>query len=136
MSLDQAVDLVERVRLSAERHARQRFDDLEASLPSQIRGVALRQLQPLPATVAERLQNYRARNVADWVMYRTALADAAQLRGWTAHWYDKKTVFDEACAALNAGSLDRYFAEAKKLFGPPWNQDHMLAMAAGIVAAR
>ena len=39
-----------------------------------IGGIALRERQPLPPTIAERIKNYRASNVADWVMYRTALA--------------------------------------------------------------
>ena len=43
-------------------------------------GIALRTCPPLPATVAERLSDYRARNVADWVMYRKALAGAAAAR--------------------------------------------------------
>jgi hypothetical protein len=135
LPLDQALDLVERVRLSAEQHAALCLQIVETSLPSRIRGVALRRLQPLPATVAERLQNYRARNVADWVMYREALAGAARRRGWTVHWYDPKRVFDEARAALQAEDLNSRFAEARTLFGPPWNQDHRLAMAAGIAAA-
>jgi len=136
MPLDQAVDLVGRVRLSAERHARRCFEAFETGVPFKIRGVALRRLQPLPATVAERLQNYRAQNVADWVMYRVALADAAQLRGWSVHWYDAKTVFGEAGEALHAVDVDSHFAEARKRFGPPWTQDHRLAMAAAIAAEK
>ena len=136
LPLDQALELVERVRLSAERHSRLRFEALEAVMPSKIRGVALRRLQPLPATVAERLQNYRARNVADWVMYRNELASAARLRGWNVHWFESKTVFGEAAAALHTDELDSHFAQAKTLFGPPWTQDHRLAMAAAIAARR
>ena len=136
LPLDEAVLLVERVRLSAQQHARRRLEALETSLPSKIRGMALRGLQPLPATVAERLQDYRARNVADWVMYRTALAEAARQRGWAVHWYDPKAVFNAARAALNVEDLDRRFAEARTRFGPPWTQDHRLAMAAAIAAVK
>lgn len=135
LPLDEGVALVERVRLSAQRHARLCFEAVEASMPVKIGGVALRRLQPLPATVAERLQNYRAQNVADWVMYRNALADAARLSGWAVHWFDPKTVLDAARAALRLGRLDARFAEAKTRFGPPWTQDHRLAMAAAIAAA-
>ena len=136
LPLDEALDLVERVRLSAQQHSRLCFDAIEASMPSRIVGVALRRLQPLPPTVAERLQNYRARNVADWVMYRNELAEAARLRGWTVHWFDTKTVFRDAAAMLHVEDLDGHFAQAKQLFGPPWTQDHRLAMAAGVAAAR
>ncbi len=41
LPLDQALELVERVRLSAERHSRLRFEALEAVMPSKIRGAAL-----------------------------------------------------------------------------------------------
>ena len=136
MPVEEAVELVERVRLSAERHAQRCFEAVATGAPYKIRGVALRRLQPLPATVAERLQNYRAQNVADWVMYRSALADAAQLRGWIVHWYDPKRVFSEACDALHADDLDGHFAEARKRFGPPWTQDHRLAMAAAIATVK
>jgi hypothetical protein len=133
MPIEEALDLVERVRLSAEQHAGRRLEELAASVPA-ISGVALRRLQPLPATVTERLQDYRARNVADWVMYRNAMADAAGQRGWEVHWYDPKRVFDEASEVVE-GDLESCFAEAKRRFGPPWTQDHRLAMAAAIAAS-
>lgn len=81
LAIDDAVALVEQVRASAERHAKLAFDDLAAILPRHRLGLALRECQPLPATTAERIQNYRAQNVADWVMYRRALASAAALPG-------------------------------------------------------
>ena len=51
-------------------------------------GVALRPCPGLPPTIEERIKGYRARNVADWVMYRKALSAAAETRGWAAHMYD------------------------------------------------
>ncbi len=78
---DEAALLVERVRLSAERHAVVALDDVAATVPHGL-GVALRTCSPLPATIAERIADYRARNVADRVMYRKALAAAAEARGW------------------------------------------------------
>jgi hypothetical protein len=135
LPIAQGVDLVERVRLSAEQHAKQSLDAVAAAVTSPIRGVALRALQPLPPTVAERIQNYRARNVADWVMYRRALADAAESRGWSVHWYDAKTVLTTVCAALRVESLDAYFLQAKQSLGPPWDKDHKVATAAAIGAS-
>jgi hypothetical protein len=135
LPLDQAVDLVERVRLSAVQHAQRALAAVASAVPSPIRGVALRTCPPLPPTVAERLENYRARNVADWVMYRMAIAGAADLRGWPVHWYEAKTVIDLACKALQVESLDAYFREARTAFGPPWNSDHKVATAAAINVA-
>lgn len=132
---DQAVALVERVRASAERHAAIALDAV-ATAVRPILGVALRKCPPLPATIIERIKDYRARNVADWVMYRTALAAAAAARGWPVHWYDTKTIFDEASRALRVESFDAYFLDLRNAMGPPWNQDHKLALAAAIVAAK
>jgi hypothetical protein len=113
LPLDDAVALVERVRASAERHAALALDAVATAVPD-IGAIALRERQPLPPTIAERIKNYRASNVADWVMYRTALAKAAEERGWTVHWYNPKSL-DTASVAMR-------------------NQDQRLAMAAAMAA--
>ncbi|HEY2361612.1 MAG TPA: hypothetical protein VGK36_10880 [Candidatus Angelobacter sp.] len=136
LPLDEAVALVERVRLSAERHARLVLEAVEKTLPGRIVGVALRQCPELPPTIAERIKDYRAQNVADWVMYRKAVAAAAEARGWRVHWYDAKKVFNAASKALRIQDIEAHFLKLRKSIGPPWGQDHKLAMAAAIVAAR
>ena len=92
LPLDEAVALVERVRVSAERHAKLVLDAVATTMSGRVRilGIALRQCQELPPTIAERITDYRAQNNADWVMYRKALAAAAEARGWAVHWYDAK----------------------------------------------
>ena len=134
LPLDQAVELVERVRVSAERHAVLAFDAVTTAVP-RILGVALRKCQELPPTIAERITDYRAQNNADWVMYRKALASAAETRGWPVHWYDAKSVFEAARQALRVENLDAHFVQIRRAIGPPWNSDHKLAMAAAIVTA-
>lgn len=136
LPLDQAVALVERVLASAERQAKLRLDAVATEVPGRILGIALRQCPELTPTIAERIEDYRAQNVADWVMYRTALAAAAEARGWAVHWYDAKRVFDAASKALRIKDLDAYFHELKKSIGPPWDKDHKFATAAAIVAAQ
>ena len=131
----EAVELVERVRMSAERHVVLALDAVTIAVP-QILGVALRKCQPLPPTIAERIKDYRARNVADWVMYRKALASAAEARGWPVHWYDAKKVLGAASQALHIENLDAHFLHLRRTVGPPWNNDHKLAMAAAIVTAK
>jgi hypothetical protein len=133
LPVDEAVALVERVRASAERHAVLALDAVAMTVEP-ILGVALRNCPPLPPTIAERLNDYRARNVADWVMYRNALASAAEARGWPVHRYDAKKVFAAAADALRVENFDAYFLRMRTAVGPPWNQDHKLAMAAAIVA--
>src|SRR5438309_3559472 len=131
LPLDEAVELVERVRVSAEKHAVLALDAVTMAVP-RILGVALRKCPQLPPTIAERIKDYRAQNVADWVMYRKALASAAEARGWAVHWYDAKKVFDAASEALRIEDLDAHFLQLRRSIGSPWGKDHKLAMAAAI----
>ncbi len=134
LPVDEAVALVERVRASAEKHAVLAFDAVLTAVPC-ILGVALRNCPRLPPTIAERIRDYRAQNIADWVMYRKALASAAETRGWPVHWYDAKKVLDAARQALCVEDLDSHFLHVRRTVGPPWNKDHRLARAAAIVTA-
>ena len=134
LPLDQAVELVERVRVSAERHAVLALDAVAMAVPHVV-GVALRRCPNLPPTIAERINDYHAQNNADWVMYRKALALAAEARGWPVHWYDAKSVLAAASQALGVENFAAYFLQMRSTVGPPWNNDHKLAMAAAVVTA-
>src|SRR5271165_1112081 len=134
LPLAEAVELVERVRASAERHAGLALDTVATAVP-RVLGIALRNCPPLPPTIAERITDYHAQNNADWVMYRKAMASAAEARGWPIHWYDAKSVLGAARHALRVEDLDAHFLKLRKAIGPPWNNDHKLAMAAAIVTA-
>ena len=134
LPLDEAVELVERVRVSAERHAALALNAVTLAVP-RILGVALRECPQLPPTIAGRIKDYRPQNVADWVMYRNALASAAEARGWPVHWYNAKSVLSAASQALRVENLDTYFLQIRRAVGPPWDKDHKLAMAAAIVTA-
>lgn len=118
LPLDAATKLIDTVRRSAETHAKAAF----AALPPRIARIALRACPALPPTIAERLANYRAQNVADTVMFRTALADAATAAGWSVHWYETKAIMP-AAMKLPAQSA-------------PWSKDHRVAMAAAISIKR
>src|ERR1700692_2394070 len=135
LPLHDAVALVERVRVSAERHAKLGLDAVAMTVPGRILGIALRKCPELPPTIAERIKDYRAQNVADWVMYRKALAAAAAARGWALHWYAGKKVSEAASEALGIEDLDAHFLQLRRSIGPPWSMDHKVAMAAAIVAA-
>jgi hypothetical protein len=134
LPLDQAVELVERVRVSAERHAVLALDAVAMAVPH-VFGVALRKCPNLPPTIAKRIKDYHAQNNADWVMYRNALASAAEARGWPVHWYDAKSVLAAASQALAVESFDAHFLQMRSAVGPPWNNDRKLAMAAAVVTA-
>ena len=134
LPLDEAVELVERVRASAEKHAVLALHSVTMVVP-RILGIALRECPSLPATIAARIKDYRAQNVADWVMYRNVLASAAEARGWPVHWYDAKGVLGAASQVLHLENLDAHFLQVRRAVGPPWDKDHKLAMAAAIVTA-
>lgn len=59
LPLDEAVALVERVRVSAERHAKLGLDAVAMRVSGRILGVALRQCPGLPPTIAERIKDYQ-----------------------------------------------------------------------------
>jgi hypothetical protein len=131
---DEAIALVERVRVSAEKHAKLGLDTLADEVSASVGGIALRECPPLPPTIPARIADYRAQCVADTVMYRQALVVAAEAHGWDVHWYRTKNVLDAAGRALAVADLDAWFGELRQEIGPPWRKDHMFAMAAAIAA--
>jgi hypothetical protein len=102
----------------AERHAVLALDAVATAVP-RILGVALRKCPELPPTIAERITDYRGQNNADWVMYRKALASAAEARGWPVHWYVAKKVLGAASQALRVGNFDAHFLKLRRAVGPP-----------------
>jgi hypothetical protein len=136
LPLKEALELIERVRLSAARQSKIALEAVSAEVPSCIMGVAIRACPPLPPTVAERLSDYRSQNVADTVMYRKELASAAEARGWNVYWYEAKKALSAAAEALRIDDIEAYFLQVRKSAGPPWAKDHRIAMAAAVVMAR
>lgn len=133
ISLPDAIALVERVRESAARGARESLDKLASSVPDRIKSIAIRFCPALPETTIERIKDTRAATVADSVMYREALATAAESRGWSVHWYDRERVFQQATAALGK-DVEKLLTAMGKSIGPPWQAKHKLAAAAALAA--
>jgi hypothetical protein len=137
ISLSDAVALVERVRESAARGACASLQALAATVPVPIASIAIRVCPQLPPTTEERITDTRAANVADSVMYREALATAAEARGWSVYWYDRERVFQDAAAALDGEDIDAFLHTMGRSIGPPWQAKHKLAAAAALaVGAR
>ena len=135
LSLADAVALVERVRAAAARGARESLEVLAAAVPLPIAGIAIRVCPTLPPTTEERIADNRAQTYADTVMYREALATAADARGWVVQWYDRERVFREAAAALGRKDIDAVLLTMGRSVGPPWQATHKLAAAAAIAVA-
>lgn len=136
LPLDEAEQLIARVRASAEACSAEALGGIATSVAVPIVAVSLRACPALPPTLAERLGNYRAQCVADSVMYREILAAAATERGWSVAWHDRRRVLGEAARTLgtNERGLAASLAEIGARLGPPWQADHRVATAAAIVA--
>jgi len=134
--LADAVALVARVHESAARRAKESLEALAATVPVAIASIAIRVCPTLPPTTEERITEARAANVADSVMYREALATAAQARGWCVYWYDREQVFREAAMMLGADDADAFLRAMGRSIGPPWQAKHKLAAAAAIAALK
>jgi hypothetical protein len=134
MSLAEAVALVERVRAAAARGAHESLETLAAAMSVPIVRIALRLCPELPPTTEERIIDNRAQTMADGVMYREALATAAQARGWSVFWYDRESVFRDAAAVLGREDIDEFLRAMGRSVGPPWQAKHKLAAAAAIAA--
>jgi hypothetical protein len=124
--------LVERVRASAARGARESLEVLAATVAVPIARIALRVCPVLPPTTEERIADNRAQTVADSVMYREALANAAAARGWFVLGYDRERVFRDAATALGGADIDAFLHAMGRSIGPPWQAKHKLAAAAAI----
>jgi hypothetical protein len=132
ISLPDAVALVSRVRESAERGARDGLEALAATVPVPIATIAIRVCPDLPSTTEGRIIDTRAATVADSVMYREALAAAAEARGWFVHWYDRERVFRDAASALGRKDVEAVLLAMGRSIGPPWQARHKLAAAAAL----
>ena len=135
MSVADAVALVERVRASAERGAREGLERLAGAVPVPIASIAIRACPKLPPTTEERIADNRAQTFADSVMYREALATAAEARGWSVHWYDREGVCRDAAAALGGKDVDAFLDAMGRSIGPPWQARHRLAAAAALATS-
>lgn len=135
ISLADAVALVERVRGAAARGARKELAALAASVAQPIATIAIRACPKLPPNIEERIADNRAQTVADSVMYREALATAAEALGWAVRWYDRERVFQEAAEALGCKDIHVFLHDMGRSVGPPWQAKQKLASAAAIAAA-
>jgi len=134
MPLSDAVALVERVRAAAARGAEHSLEALARGMQVPIASIALRMCPPLPPTIEERIADNRAQTVADTVMYRQAVARAAEARGWAVFWYDRERVFTDAAAVLGLSDIDAFLQAMGRAIGAPWQAKHKLAAAAALAA--
>ncbi len=126
-------ELVADARASIARAASAALDDLAASLPAPVLSISLRTWpHDFPDDIAvQRRAPYESR--ADAIMYRQELSELAHARDWEIHLYDAKAVEGQAAAMLGERAGEVLHGPRATL-GPPWTQDHRVALAAAIVA--
>ena len=134
ISLTDAVALVERVHAAAARGARESLEALGSAVPMPIAQIAIRVCPDLPPTIEERIADNRAMTLSDSVMYREAIATAAEARGWIVYWYDRERVFRDAAAAVGREDIDAFIRAMGRAIGPPWQAKQKLAAAAALAA--
>ena len=134
VTLAEAIALVERVRDAAARGASEALKALATDVPVSIAAAAIRVCPELPPTIEERIADNRAQTVADSVMYRKALATAAEHRGWRVYWYDRGRVFEDAAKVLDCDDIKAALTSMGRSMGPPWQAAHKLAAAAALAA--
>ena len=103
-------------------------------MPVPVASIAIRVCPELPPTTEERIVDNRAQTFADSVMYREALATAAEARGWSVYWYDRERVFRDATAAVGREDVDAFLHAMGRRIGPPWQAKHKLSAAAALAA--
>ncbi len=135
VTLAEAVALVEQVRAAALAGARDALAALAEAVSEPIVAVSVRVCPVLPPTTEQRIADARAQTVADGVMYRQAIAAAAEGRGWAVTWYAREEVFAQAAAARGWASAEAPIAAMGRAAGPPWRAIHKLAAAAALAAA-
>lgn len=133
IALADAIALVSRVREAAAEGAREGLQALAGTVPVEIAAIAIRVCPALPPTTEARIRDTRAACVADSVLYRDALAAAAEARGWSVRWYDRERVFEEAAKALGE-DVEAVLRAMGRAIGPPWQARHKLAAAAALAA--
>ena len=134
VTLEEAIELVQQVEAAAAAGARSCLDELAADLAVAIERIAIRVCPVLPETIEARIRDNRAQTMADSIMYRQALAAAAEERDWSVIWYDKKQVVEDASAALAGEDLQATLKVMGKQVGPPWQARHKLAATAALAA--
>jgi hypothetical protein len=136
ISFSDAVALVARVTEAAAHGAQKGLTALAADIAFPITAIAIRICPALPPSIEERIHDNRAQVVADSVMYREAMANAAHAQGWSVEWYDRDRIYEEAASRLGITDVDPLLRDMGRRIGPPWHAKHKLATVAALVAAR
>jgi hypothetical protein len=134
IALGEAIELIRKVHVAAAEGARAALDALATTVNHPITHLAVRACPALPESIEATLRDHRAQLVADSILYRTALAQAAEFRGWRVVWYERRALRDLAAKALGIGEPEAWAAQIGKSMGAPWRAEHKMAALAALAA--
>ncbi len=134
IALPDAIALVVRVQALAAAGARAALDALAQAVAAPIGRIAVRAWPELPDDIEACIRDPRAHTLADAVMYRRALASAAEARGWVVDAYDRDRVRAAAAEALGDAELEAALQAMGRAAGPPWRAEEKLGASAAIVS--
>ena len=135
LDLDAAQDLVDQVRDSVEKCAREAIQALIDEFDVEALALQSSPYPDLPEDLEEVLASRNLTNAADGMMYREILADQAEVLGLVV----QRTPRKQGPAQLAAEALGRSVDEVNALIaefgqqaGAPWRKDHKSAAAAAL----
>jgi hypothetical protein len=132
-TIAQALEAIAAVKRAAEAGAANGLDALAKDLALPVSLIAIRRCAALPADDRECIEDARAAAAADSILYRRALASAAERRGWKVDHYDRDEAPARARAAFGADLDERIRAMGKRA-GAPWQAKHKLAATVALAA--
>ena len=134
LSLAEAVALVEKVRASAARGAREGLEALAAAVPLPITSIALRACPELPPTIEERISDNRAQTMRR--LRHVSPGPRGRSRGarLVRALVRPRARVSDAAAALGREDVDAFLQAMGRSIGPPWQAKHKLAAAAALAS--
>ena len=135
LDIGSATALVNQVRRSVAEHARSAVSTVLETYPAHVLILPASPYQGLPDSLEEVLDSRPLTLVADGMLYRESLADAAAELGVEVRRYsrkiDQKTLAARAMG-VEAAQVSWLLDQFGRVAGPPWRKDHKMAAAAAL----
>jgi len=135
LGIEEATELVNRVRRSVAEHARAAIATLLAGHPARVLILPASPYPSLPDSLEKILCSRSRTNTADGMLYRESLAEAAVELGLEVRRYPRKkdpTVLAAEAMEVDVGGVHALLARFGREAGAPWRRDHKLAAAAAL----
>jgi hypothetical protein len=130
---DAAEVLLAEIRGAVARATARALAELAAAVDLPIVSISLRAWAPDFPDDLPTLRRAPYSAMADSVLYRQHIAEAAVSRGWSVHLYDASAVEHQLAVVVGARAHEVLHGPRQRL-GPPWTKEHRTALAAALFA--